>query len=1111
MDGRLAETAPAFVGRGHELDVLAGALARAGAGQGSAFLVTGEAGIGKTRLAGELRAAAGDRVQVAWGACPEEAGAPAYLPWMQILEVCARVLGPDPLAAAAAEELPRLARLIPSLAARIAPPPPVGAPAFEDERFRLFDAVLRILRTAAAARPLLIVLDDVHAADTPSLLLLRFVAADVTTAPIVLVATQRDLPTVPDGRRAALLAEIALPAHHLRLGGLGEGDVREYLRRTFAIEPTAALVRALRATTEGNPFFVDEVARLLAAEGRLGEDRLTILRVPETVRGLVRARLAGVDDRCRRLLDVAAVAGGRFGIALLEAASGLARTPLLDALATACARGLVRAVPDTLGCYAFSHGIVRDTIYADLAEPERVRLHGRVADGLERLHAADLDPQLAEIAHHAARAALGGDVDRAVDYAIRAGRRAATLLAHEVAVAHFEEGLQALALAAPVDDRRRGELLVLLAESALRSGDVDRARAAALEAGALARRLGWTAGEARAALAIGGPWVEIGTVDAPVVRALEAALEVVGDADGVPRALLMARLARELYWADDPARAAHLADAALAMAARLGDAGARAAALTARAYALWRPDALDERLVVDEEIVHLARAVGDRELELRGRLWLASDLLERADDARFDDEMARYERLATEVRQPSYRWYVPRSHAMRALLHGDLDRAERLGAEAYAIGAGVHPGLAAQARAVLAVALRWERGDLAGLVDALGEFHERYPDVAAWTCGQAFLHAEQDDAEAARRAIARIGHIRRDANWLLALALLSLAVAHLNDVQRAAALFELLLPYRRRVVTMGRALICFGTTSHVLGVLAIVLEHWAEAEEHLEDALALHERLGARPWAARTRARLGHMLLARGRTADRARARTLLQDALAVAEELGMTGLATALGARRRTATGGDAAPPRVASAGIFRCDGDYWTVGLDGRVARAKDSKGMRCLAHLLRHPGHDFHAMELDAAATSAGGVAGLAGAATPPEGLQVARAADAGPLLDAHARRAYTARLRDLRAELEDASERNDTGRTSRLRAEIDALADELGRAVGLGGRPRAAASPQERARVNVTKQVKAAIRHLGTASPAVADALARSIRTGRLCSYVPDPRAPIDWDL
>lgn len=1122
---------PPLVGRAHEQVELGAALADARQGHTRFLLLTGEPGIGKTRLADEIaRLAAAQGFAIFWGRCREEEGAPAYWPWVQVLEACLRVRRLPPLAVASGPGGKYLRALVPNVRWEQADLPARAQTPAGDARFYLFDAVARCLREAAAGGPMLVILDDLHAADDSSLLLLRFVVRELRDAPVCVVATYRELEASRGGdERTVLFAELARDGQRLPLGGLSEADVATFIDRWCDVTPSPDLVRSISEATDGNPFFVDEMVRLLRSEGRLGGGAAPPERIPHGVRTVLRSRLRALGTECRRLLATAAIIGRQFDVVHLEAMSGLGRDRLLALLDEARASGILTASPDVLGRYAFAHALIRETLYLDLPAAERVALHRCAGDVLETLHGAALGPYLAEIAHHYGRAALGGDVDKAIDYALRAGERAAVLLAYEQAAAHYEQALQTLAVAPAADAARRCEIQLAIGETRARAGDRNGARTAFLGAAGLARRLGHAGNLARAALGLGGPWVEIGSVDVALVGLLEEAIGLVGSTDGddgLLRARLMARLARELYWSDTPQRGNAVATEAVALARRLGDPATLAAALTAHVYALWAPDRLEARIAAEGEIVRLAEATGDKEMALRGRLWRMSDLLELGDIEVVEREMQTYAQLAEELRQPAYLWYVPRNRAMRALLAGHFTEAEALAREAFAIGERAHAGLAAQALGVLTVMVRWERGELAALAEILREFQQRYPSVAAWQCGLAFVLSEQGRlpearAELERLAARRFTALHRDATWLLAVALLALACANLDDAARARDLYALLEPYAERSIVVGRSLVCFGAASHYLGLLATVMRRWDAAATHLEAALHLHERLGARPWLARSQLALARMLALRGAPDDGPRIRGLLDAVRETAAALGMGRLAQELAGvesvldLRQPLAEPAAMPAADGSPSVFRREGDFWTVAHEGVALRLKDSRGLHYLACLLRHPHHEFHALELVAVVAGQGGpvLPAAGGAAELGErGIRVSRLGDAGEVLDPVACGAYRRRIEELRSELEEATSFNDTGRATRAREEIEFLTDQLAQAVGLGGRGgRRAASSAERARVNVTKQVRGVITRIAREAPRLGEDLRRTIRTGLVCSYDPDPRTSIDWSF
>jgi hypothetical protein len=323
-------------------------------------------------------------------------------------------------------------------------------------------------------------------------------------------------------------------------------------------------------------------------------------------------------------------------------------------------------------------------------------------------------------------------------------------------------------------------------------------------------------------------------------------------------------------------------------------------------------------------------------------------------------------------------------------------------------------------------------------------------------------------------------------------------------------------------MTMEQPVVCFGSASFYLALLATAASRWAEAGDHFDAALRAHDRLGATPFLACTQYEYARMLIRRGRADDRSRALELLDRAGATARAIGMVRIGEGIETLRVVEPGRPPAADRAAEAirapeapgtDLFRREGEYWTVSYDGSVVRLKDSKGLRHLARLLAHPGRELHVTDLEAAdgeaarpaAARPGGRAGSGELEVRPD------LGDAGALLDAEAKASYKARLDELRAERDEAEGFNDPARAEKARQEQDFLVRELARAVGLGGRDRRAASHAERARLNVTRAIRAAMAGLARAHPSLGRHLSATIRTGRYCSYTPDPRTPIAWQL
>ena len=1113
---------PVFVGRQRELAELRAGLEDAVGGRGRFFLVVGEAGIGKTRLAEELAREAAERGGVAlWGRCWEGEGAPPYWPWVQVIRALLQGVPAEELRPAVGAGAPYLVPLVPELGERFRDLPALStSPRSEHARFYLFDAVATLLRSAAQRTPLVLVLDDLQWADAPSLLLLQFLAHELRDVRILLLGTYREVEVRQAPAVAEILGALGRDGHHVPLRGLGEEEVRRFLEETIGRSPAPVLVRAVHRETEGNPFFVDEIVRLLVAERALERHEDPSpgrFPVPQGVREAIRRRLAPLPPPAREALALASVVGREFDLAILHRACGLDPEALLETLGPALAREIVVREPGGVGRYRFAHALIRETLYEELGPAERIRLHGQIGEVLEEVHRTDPTPHLTALAHHFLEAAPARGADKALVYSTRAGRHAAASLAYEAAAAHFQSALEVLGLARPGDERERCELLLARGDVQWKSGDGRGARETFQQAAEIARRIGDAPLLARSALGFAGEgsrllWVRSEVVDQPRIELLEEALHRLGDGDPGLRAQLLARLAINLYWAPEPERVVALSEEAVRLARQLGDPRLLAAVLRARWIALWRPEGAAERLAIADEILHLGERTGDRELALLGHRFRIVGFLEHGDVVATDREIEAWAQIAGELRQPLYLTDLAMWRATRAIMDGRFADGEEQAQRAVELGQrepDVQPILRHEIQTFL---LHFHKGCLDQLV---GRSQPRtgVPATMFQRCARAFVWSETGRQAEARRelsALAKEGFpLPRDGAWVVSMSLLSAVAAELNDRTSAAQLYELLMPYAGHVGIFAAGLACWGSVSYHLGLLASTLGRVADAIRHYEDAATVHERMGARPFLAWTQLAHARLLLTRDAGARRGEAAALLTSALATARELGMDGLVAKV---RRL--GLDAAPTAGAQEpadgeAVFRNEGDVWTVIYAGTSVRLKHSKGLGDIAILLANRGRDIHVADL---------IAASAGAPPDPrstpaadlvaQGLRVSRGASGDAVLDHRARADYRERLAGLHRELEDAERCNDEGRVARARAEFDFIAGELASAFGLGGRGRRAGSPIERARKAVASRIRFSLAHIARVHPALASHLRRYIRTGTVCSYVV-PDEPVRW--
>jgi DNA-binding SARP family transcriptional activator/tetratricopeptide (TPR) repeat protein len=881
-----------FVGRDDELAELADGLDDAYGGRGRLFLLAGEPGIGKSRLAEELITHARRRgARVLVGRCWEAGGAPAYWPWVQSLRACVREIDDSELRSQLGAGAADIAQLVPELRQRFPELPEPSSLELEGARFRLFDATAEFLRNAAARRPIVLVLDDLHAGDAPSLLLLQFVARELQSMRLLILGAFRDVDPVPHQPLTAMLTELTREplARRLSLSGLQEHEIAEYVDATAGSLASPQLIQALHKETEGNPLFIGEIVRLLSVEGvKATPGRDIRLVIPQTVRDVIARRLSHLSDACDRILVVASVLGREFALDALAGASGLTDRALLDTLGEAIAAGIVSDVGAVPSRFRFAHVLIRDTLYEGLTTAGRVRLHREAMVALESLYSDEPGPHLAELAHHAV---AGSDFDKAVTYARRAGERSLDLFGYEEAARLFETALEALELASPRDATARCELLLSLGEAEARAGSRAAKRTFG-EAADLAQRLGLSHELARAAAGYGGrlAWARAAS-DERLVPLLEAGLGAVGD-DVELRARLLARLAGALRDEHARDRRDALSKKAVELARRTGNSAALAYALEGRVCAIIAPDTLDECIALASELCEVAEQIQDRERLVIGHdmSMTSQSMIGAVADAEAHQKAA--SRIAKELRQPAQLWLAISTDAAFALAAGRLQEAERLAGEAFALGQDAQPEMAIPVFRVQQYTLSDFHGRLQEVEATISDLVSDYPSRPVFRCVLAHTHARLGRHTEAKQALDELtkddcAALPFDQEWLLGMSLLAETSALLGDEASAPILYELLSPWAAYNAADPAEAIR-GSVSRYLGLLAATIKRWAEAEKHFEDALTMNRRMSTLPWLAQTQEDYARMLLARGKADDRSHAEKLLDEALAAYRELGM-------------------------------------------------------------------------------------------------------------------------------------------------------------------------------------------------------------------------------
>ncbi|MDQ3895825.1 MAG: AAA family ATPase [Actinomycetota bacterium] len=1028
-----------FVGRKTQIQALVSAVEAAELGESAVALVGGEPGIGKTRLVREVVARIAS--PVLWSSCWQGGGAPPYWPWQQLVGGLRAISDAD-RRAPAEDERDELRGLLGQ-----APAPDESGGA----RFRLFEAVVDLFTTAAQLAPLVLVLDDLHWSDEPSLRLLQFFARDPRARRIAIIGTYRDTDVEDDHPLAECLGDLARSGLHISLGGLGKRDVAVLAGALTGVPaPSPQGVSMLHRQTGGNPLFVRELVRLLAPEVTLETitDGSHAVAVPTSVRAVVVQRLARLSTSTQEVLAAASLVRPAFDVAILASVLERSLDEVLAAVDEAASARLLQRTGDGTD-FAFTHALVREVLYDRLGLAVRTRLHARMAEALEDQGGQHRVP---ELAHHLLQAAVGGENrERAIVYAESAGTYNMQLLAYEEAATWFARALDVLR-AERADDAREAHLLLELGEASLAAGDVARARDAYQRTADIARRHSDGVLLAKAALGLGAGFggFEVRLLDPMQVQLLEEALDALGPEPSALRTWVLARLSVALSFLDSEARRRALSEDAVAMARRVGDPRALGYALAGHCDVIAGPDWCDVRRTEAEEVIRLGRETGDRQLELLGRRLRLVALLEVGDVGEADSEIERFAQVADGLRQPLYRWYVPLWRGMRALMRAELDEAARRRAEAEEFGARAHSD-----NATLLTFTQWwvqqryeSRFAEAGtaMADMLGQ------DVpsAAMTAGPRAIAAVQlGDQEKALALLQQGGsgqlfeRTKEDSEWLPEAAQLAEAAVLLGAREEAEILYGQLRPYAHRFCVEGIGAAFTGSVAWCLAMLARFLGFDADAAAYEDQARAAHRRVG------------------------------LVGDP----PPLATPGTAPVRPHR----------PPPSDAASLLR-EGATWAVSYAGRTVHLRHSKGLGDVAVLLSRPEEDVHCLELMGAANVG---------------------AEAGPALDQQARRAYERRIRELQADIDDARDANDPARAERAEVELDALVQQLAEAFGLSGRSRTTGSAAERARSAVGWRVRAAIRHATEVYPALGRHLQTAIRTGTWCSYRPE--TAVRWEI
>lgn len=883
-----------YVGRRRELTTLEAALADSLSGRGRIVLVCGEPGIGKSRLLGEAeRIARGCGVSVAWGRSTEADGAPPYWPWRQVLRAIDPQVrstvdgGPDRFALAyrIAPDLAGSSELVDGGG---------GAELHGAERFGVFESVAELLRTAAAAAGLVVLLDDVHWADAPSLRLLEHVAAEWGDTRALLIAAHRPVGTDRDAPLRQAMAQLARVEGTVRmtLEGFTPEETAARLADVTGRQFPATTVASLRERTNGNPFFIGEFAQLLASgPTTIDTDR----DIPQGVRDVIAQRVGRLPRASQEVLEVAAIVGAQPSATVVASVLEIPVADVLERFDAAADDGLLTR-PSEGKEYSFAHALLRETLCVELPRAQRIRWHARVAAEVERLGGGDRSAHLSELAYHWLEAVPAGHADAAVHSAAAAAEAAMAQLAYEEAARLYEAAAGASTQTA-AEPGRRARLLLSAARGWFLSGELERATSLCVDIARLARPAGDIELLAAAALVLEG--VGDPQVSGVIAGLCREALAALPDGAVQLRSRLQAQLISAMVYLDDFEPLDRLSTAALEGAERSGDDDTLAAALRARHIACTDAGGLDERIRVTERLLEMAQRSHRVIDELWARLWRFDAALQRGLSAEAEREISAVAVLAQGIGQPLINWHVERCRFALSHARGDFAAARRA-AEDGARSSRAAGELARIRRATQYMLLSLATGQDSD-IEAGAAAHPAAALDARLTSTAVIIGREtfalralfRGDPETAAAIYDALPGPDRwavmPASLLIASGLRAMLAGLLHRREDSADMYRRLLPYADMFMTAGAGSVaCLGPIELPLGVAARATGRLDAAVKHLERAVERTRDAGMRPAEAESQFQLALTLHARARDGDAGTALALLSACLEAARSLGM-------------------------------------------------------------------------------------------------------------------------------------------------------------------------------------------------------------------------------
>jgi DNA-binding winged helix-turn-helix (wHTH) protein len=882
-----------FLGRESFLRSVDRALDRVAGSHGYTLLATGEAGIGKTTALSRMARSAGERGFLIGSArCPGTDDAPALWPWTQVLRRLIEREGRSWLADTMARGADAIAWVLPELQDLV--PPSRRSPKSDSRasRYQLFDGIRFLVGELSLRTPVGVLIDDLHGADSGTLLLFEYLASELSESRFLLFGTLR--PHGQSYEKCAAMLSSVLRRPNVELASLERLTEREVTALTEArsgFPPSNEVARSLVAKTGGNPFFVSQVLTVLENEGRLDSLRAEeplAFSIPSGVRDAVKRQTDVLPEHVYFVLSLASVVEKEFTSALLDRALGADSVDVLRALESAVGAGI--CVKDVLGNqFRFAHDLVREAIYCSLTSAERAENHGRIALAMADAIGPDSGPHSGEIARHFAAVYPAPIASKALRFLINAAHWDVERAAFGSAAVHLERALNLLEGLCPGDMELRCEILLELGFAYGLEANREKSRAALIEAARLAESCERPDLAARAAMCFAPDLlaIETGIYDRGLVDLLERALAALPDeSDQRPRVL--ARLAVALHWSDEPRdRIKRLVDEALARARDLGGSEMASYVRTAGQLALYSVEFARESVEQSKSVTFEDDSTTLLRTILRiTALWQVGDMRE------VDIEVQSFDELLKRARRPSASWYVAMLRSTRALMRGQYDIGMKLSEEFLREGLGVDDRNALHSFALQRAMTAIDVGGLEAIEPAVAGMASNFPRVEGWLAGLSYLYSELGKRDEARDVMSEA--VGRGAltsfprnSWFGTLGSLTLACRVIESPDLVESLYPLWLRFSGQLAVVGFSSFCWGSTDRFLGVLAGLMRQWDTSEAHFGRAITANRVAGAYAALAHTYADHASMRDQKQLGAGRESRDLALQQARA----LGMKGL----------------------------------------------------------------------------------------------------------------------------------------------------------------------------------------------------------------------------